>query len=101
MQALEDRHVLAGVDKLGLGEESMAFLGYQLKAGKLHCDPAKTDAISHLVPPETRSHLRIFLGLVGYYCHFIKGFATIAYPLYVPFKKNQFVVMGRTRAGCI
>ena len=39
--------MLAGADKLGLGEESMAFLGYQLKSGELHCDLAKTDAISH------------------------------------------------------
>ena len=89
MQALEDRHVLAGADKLGLGEESMAFLGYQLKAGELHCDPAKTDAISRLVPPETRSHLRAFLGLAGYYRHFIKGFAAIARPLYALLKETS------------
>ena len=46
LQALEDRHVLAGAGKLGLGKDSIAFLGYLLKAGKLHCDPAKTEAIS-------------------------------------------------------
>ena len=66
MQALENQHVLAGADKLGLGEDSMAFLGYLLKVGELHCDPTKTEAIAYLVPPETCSHLRAFLGLAGY-----------------------------------
>ena len=46
MQALENGHMLAGADKVGLCEDSMAFLGYLLKAGELHCDPAKREAIS-------------------------------------------------------
>ena len=54
MQALSSRHVLAGADKLGLGWLEMPFLGYLLKEGQLHCDPAKTEAIGRLVPPETR-----------------------------------------------
>ena len=87
MQALQDQHVLAGADKLGLGKDSMAFLGYLLKAGKLHCDPAKTEAIARPVPPQTRSHLQAFLGLAGYYHHFIKGFAAIARPLYTMLKE--------------
>ena len=66
MQALEDQHMLAGADKLGLGKDSMAFLRYLLKSGELHCDPTKMEAISRLVPLERRSHLRAFLGLAGY-----------------------------------
>ena len=89
MQALEDRHMLEGAGKLGLGKDSMAFVGYQLKAEELHCDPAKTEAISRLVPPETHSHLRAFLGLAGYYHHFIKGFAAIAHPLYALLKETS------------
>ena len=53
MQALEDRHMLVGADKLGLNKDSMAFLGYLLKAGKLHCDPAKT--VSHIMTCPTRN----------------------------------------------
>ena len=45
MSTLEDKHVLVGVDKLGLGEDSLAFLGYLLVEGELHCDPAKTTCI--------------------------------------------------------
>ena len=81
--------MLAGADKLGLGKNSMAFLGYLLKAGELHCDPAKTEAIARFVLPKTRSHLRAFLGLAGYYRHFIKGFAAIAHPLYALLKETS------------
>ena len=63
-------------------------MGYLLVEGKLHCDPAKTMCIKKLVPPETRSHLRAFLGLTGYYRHFIKGFAAVARPLYALLKES-------------
>ena len=43
--------------------------------------PAKTHAIQHMQPPTTPKQVRAFLGLVGYYRKFIKGFAKIAKPL--------------------
>ena len=55
MQSLEAYHVQAGGDKLQLGSTALPFLGYLLKEGELHCDPAKTAAIERLIPPETRS----------------------------------------------
>ena len=88
LRALEAYHVQAGADKLGLGDTAMPFLGYLLVKGELHCDPQKTEAIARLVPPETRSQLRAFLGLAGYYRHFIKGFASIARPLYQLLQEN-------------
>ena len=43
--------------------------------------PAKTHTIQHMQPPTTPKQVRAFLGLVGYYRKFIKGFAKIAKPL--------------------
>ena len=43
--------------------------------------PAKTQAIQHMQPPMTPKQVSTFLGLVGYYRKFIKGFAKIAKPL--------------------
>ena len=65
----------------------MAFLGYKLKSSEFHCNPANTEAISRLVPPEMHSHHRAFLRLAGYYQHFIKGFMAIAQPLYALLKE--------------
>ena len=38
-------------------------------------------AIAEYVPPQTYTEIRAFLGLVGHYRHFIKGFGQIAQPL--------------------
>ena len=41
----------------------------------------KVKAIAEYAPPKTYTEIRAFLGLVGHYRHFIKGFAQIAQPL--------------------
>ena len=38
-------------------------------------------ATAEYAPPKTYTEIRAFLGLVGHYRHFIKGFAQIAQPL--------------------
>ena len=43
--------------------------------------PTKTHALQYMQPPTTPKQVRAFLGLVGYYRKFIKGFAKIAKPL--------------------
>ena len=39
------------------------------------------EAIAEYAPPETYTEIRAFLGLVGHYRQFIKGFAQIVQPL--------------------
>ena len=40
------------------------------------------EAIAQCLPPDTYTKIKSFVGLVGLYRHFIKGFANIAAPLY-------------------
>ena len=40
------------------------------------------ESIAQCLPPDTYTKVKSFVGLVGYYRHFIKGFAKIAAPLY-------------------
>ena len=40
------------------------------------------EAIAQCLPPDTYTKVKSFVGLVGYYRRFIKGFANIAAPLY-------------------
>ena len=39
-------------------------------------------AIAECLPPDTYTRVKSFVGLIGHYRHFIKGFANIAAPLY-------------------
>ena len=40
------------------------------------------ESIAECLPPDTYTKVKSFVGLVGHYRHFIKGFANIATPLY-------------------
>ena len=40
------------------------------------------EAIAQFPPPDTYTKVKSFIGLIGHYRHFIKGFANIAAPLY-------------------
>lgn len=78
---LAKRGLKAGADKVFLGLTEIRFLGYLIQDGCLKPDPDKVDSIKRLLPPETRTQLRSFLGLTGYYREFVKGYASIARPL--------------------
>ena len=61
--------------------KEIQYLGHILSATGIRPLPAKTHAMQHMQPPMTPKQVTAFLGLVGYYRKFIKGFAKIAKPL--------------------
>ena len=67
--------------KCSLFSKEIQYLGHILSATGIGPLPAKTHAIQHMQPPTTPKQVRAFLGLVGYYRKFIKGFAKVAKPL--------------------
>ena len=67
--------------KCSFFSKEIQYLGHILGATGIRPLPAKTHAIQHMQPPPPPKQVRAFLGLVGYYRKFIKGFAKIAKPL--------------------
>ena len=67
--------------KCSFFSKEIQYLGHILSAIGIRPLPAKPHAIQHIQPPTTPKQVRAFLGLVGYYRKFIKGFAKIAKPL--------------------
>ena len=67
--------------KCSFFSKEIQYLGHILSATGNRPLPAKTHAIQHMWPQMTPKQVRAFLGLVGYYRKFIKGFAKIAKPL--------------------
>ena len=67
--------------KCSFFSKEIQYLGHILRATGIWTLPSKTRAIQHMNPPTTPKQVRAFLGLVGYYRKFIKGFTKIAKPL--------------------
>ena len=67
--------------KCSFFSKEIQYLGHILSATGIRPFPAKTHAKQHMQPPTTPKQVRAFLGLIGYYRKFIKGFAKITKPL--------------------
>ena len=67
--------------KCNFFSKEIQYLGHILNTTGILPLPSKTQAIQHMNPPTMPKQVRAFLGLVGYYRKFIKGFAKIAKPL--------------------
>lgn len=68
--------------KCRFGCESVKFLGYIVgSGGRLMPDPEKVRAIQQFPVPRTRRQVKVFLGMIAFFCHFIEGFADLTAPL--------------------
>ena len=57
--------------------KEIEYLGHVHSTTGINPLPSKTAAIKVMNPPKNAKHVRAFLGLVGFYCKFIKNFAHI------------------------
>lgn len=69
--------------------KEVTYLGHLISENSVKPDPLKTSAIDNFPQPKNVKGVQSFLGLVGYYRKFIKGFADIAKPLTSLLKKNN------------
>jgi hypothetical protein len=74
--------------------DRVAFLGYVVTPQGIKVDGAKIDAIRSWAIPETTTQVRSFLGLTGFYRHFVRDFSTIAAPLHELIKKGVLFYWG-------
>jgi hypothetical protein len=65
------------------------YLGHVISAEGVSTDPEKISAIADSETPQSVTQLRSFLGLAGYYRHFIKHFGIICCPLHDLRKKGN------------
>ena len=67
--------------KCSLFREEINYLAHKVSKAGIHPSDLNVKAIAEYTPLQTYTEIRAFLGLVGHYRHFIKGFAQIAQPL--------------------
>ena len=88
-QKMREANLLLGYKKCTLATTSVTFLGHLVSEEGLQPDPRLLESIREIQPPSSVTQLRSFLGLVGFYQRFIKGFFKIAEPLNKLLEKNK------------
>ena len=81
LQILRTERLFANKKKCDMVRKEVGFLGHNLGEHGLAQESSKTEAIQRWPQPTTKSEVRQFLGLAGYYRKFVHGFSEIAAPL--------------------
>jgi hypothetical protein len=81
LQKLRDNQLYAKFNKCEFWIGEVPFLGHIISNGRISVDPAKVKEIMEWSIPTTATEVQSFLGLVGYYRRFIKGFSKVAKPM--------------------
>ena len=81
LQTLKEKQLYAKLSKCDFWLKQVSFLGHIVSAKGIRVDPAKVEAIVNWKSPRSVIEVRSFLGLVGYYRRFVKGFSVIASPV--------------------
>ena len=75
-------------EKCNFGVRSVKCLGYIVSADGVMVDPSKVEAILKLPQPQCPKDVKSFLGMAGYFRHFIDAFAKVSAPLAYLTKKS-------------
>ena len=67
--------------KCNFFKREISYLGHIVSEAGIATDPAKIEKVANWPVPESVNDVRSFLGFVGYYRKYIKGFSQIAKPL--------------------
>ncbi|XP_066333842.1 uncharacterized mitochondrial protein AtMg00860-like [Miscanthus floridulus] len=91
LEKLRQNQLYAKFNKCEFWLEEVAFLGHIFTADGVAIDLAKVEAMKEWEQTYNVTDIWSFLGLAGYYCHFIENFSKIAKPMTNLLKKtNEF-----------
>ena len=78
LQILREKQLFAKLRKCDFWLKEVSFIGHIVFAEGIRVNPAKIEAVVSWKLPRNVTEVRSFLGLVGYYRRFVKGFSVIA-----------------------
>ena len=89
LQLMQDNSLHANLKKCSFGVPEIHYLGHTISADGVHTEEDKIASIRDWPVPTTLKQLRGFLGLTGYYRHFIKDYGIICRPLTMLLRKDS------------
>lgn len=88
LQILQDHNVKINKNKSVLYAESLEYLGYHISGKGIKPSNKKLEAIVKAPTPTSVAEVHSFVGMITYYCRFIKNFSSKLAPLYNLLKKG-------------
>jgi hypothetical protein len=90
LHLLSQHQLFLKQSKCTFGASEVEYLGHLVGKTGVRVDPKKIEAMQDWHHPKTLKSLCGFLGLIGYYCKFVKNYGNIVAPLTALLKKNSF-----------
>ena len=88
LETLKKEQLYAILSKCEFWLKEVSFLGHIVSEEGIRVHPKKIEVVSEWKPLRNVTEVRSFLGLVGYYRRFVKGFSMIAAPITRLIQKN-------------
>ena len=93
LSQLNSNHFFVKLSKCLFCQATIDYLGHIVSTSGVQADSQKIEAMVHWPPPQNTKQLHGFLGLIGYYRQFIKGYASLAIPLTDLLCKDAFLLL--------
>ncbi|CAI5994784.1 unnamed protein product [Closterium sp. NIES-64] len=90
LEAIASAGLTCHPDKCKVARQTVAYLGFEVKGGRLAIQEAKVKVLENLAAPKDKTGLRALLGFLNYYRKFVPNFSRRAYVL------NQLLKEGRS-----
>src|SRR5436305_5464866 len=88
LQRIKKHGMFLKPKKCMIATHELHMLGHIINREGIKMDPAKISAVSEYPSPTSKTEVRAFMGLAGYYHHFIPNCSKIAEPINCTLKKD-------------
>ena len=78
---LRENNLKLKAEKCSFLKRQLIFLGHMVSTKEILSQDNKVEAIQNMPPPMLICDIQVFLGITGYYCHFIPNYAHLAEPI--------------------
>ena len=91
LKLLKEKELYVKPSKKFFGIKEVEYLGHIVSHEGVKVDPKKIKSMMEWMIPKTLKNLRGFLGLIGYYCKFVRNYGIIIAHLTTLLKKMCFL----------